>query len=147
MLRVPHLCRRTRRVAGEDGAGLRRLDGREAAKLFGLDRDLLPEADLVGSAAEEADTVRVQRLVDRGSARLSAGDRDARRGLDGLLADGTLVTVAQVLDDSGLHRELDEIHGHEPDNVLQYMISICTMTKTLTSDLPKPRRYQSIHPR
>lgn len=44
----------------EHGARLRSLDTRETAELLGLDRHLLPEANLVGGAAKEADTVRVE---------------------------------------------------------------------------------------
>ena len=115
----PRLCRRARGVTREDGASLRSLDRGEATELLGLDRDLLPEADLVGGAAEERDTVRVERLVDRRSTGLGARDGNARRDLSSLGADGALVTVAEVLDDRGLHRELDEVHGREPDDVLK----------------------------
>lgn len=109
-------------MAGEDGACLRGLDTREAAELLGLDRDLLPEADLVGGTTEEADAVRVQRLVDRRSARLGAGDGDARRSRRGLVTESSLVAVAQVLDNCSLHRELDEIHWYEPADILGVMM-------------------------
>ena len=112
------LCGWSRGMAREHGARLRGLDTREAAKLLGLDRDLLSKADLVGGTTQEADTIRVEGLVDRGSARLGTGDRDAAGGLASLLAETGLMAVTQVLDDGCLHRELDQVHGHEPDDVL-----------------------------
>lgn len=105
-------------MAGEHRARLRSLDTREAAELLGLDRDLLPEADLVGGTTEEADTVRVQRLVDRRSAGLGTGDGDTAGSLASLLAKGGLVTLTQPPDDGSLHGELDEIERQEPDNIL-----------------------------
>lgn len=105
-------------MAGEHGARLRSLNAREAAELLGLDRDLLPEADLVSSTTEEADTVRVQRLVDRRSARLCTGNGDTASGLLGLLAKARLMTITERLDDGGLHCELDQVHREEPDYVL-----------------------------
>ena len=57
--------------------------------------------------------------MDGCSARLCPCDGDARRGLLGLELDLAEMTVTEVLDDSGLHGELDEIHGHEPADVLR----------------------------
>ena len=54
--------------------------------------------------------------MDGSSARGGAGEGDA--GL-GLLGDGGEMAVTEVLDDRGLHRELDQVHGQEPDDVLQ----------------------------
>ena len=105
-------------MAGEHGARLRSLDTREAAKLLGLDRDLLPEADTVGGTTKEGDTVGVKRLVDGGGARLGAVDGDAAGDVLGLLAEGSLVALTKVLDNRGLHGELDKIHGQEPDDIL-----------------------------
>ena len=105
-------------MASEYGARLRSLKAREAAEFLGLDRNLLPEADLVSGTAQEGDTVGVERLVNGGSTRLSAGDRNAAGRLARLLAEGGLVTLAQVLDDRGLHCELNQVHGQEPNNVL-----------------------------
>ena len=103
----------------EDAAGARSLDRAEALELLGLHGDLLAEANLARRAADERHTVRVQRLVDGRRTRLSTRDGNARRDLSGLGADGALVTVAEVLDDRGLHRELDQVRGQGPDDVLQ----------------------------
>jgi len=64
------------------------------------------EANLAGSTLKEANTVRVQRLVDGGGAGLSAGKRDiAGGGSSSLLS----LTLTEVLDDGCLHGELNEI--------------------------------------
>ena len=101
----------------EDAASARSLDRAEALELLGLHGDLLTKADLAGSATDERHTVRVKRLVDRSRARGRAGHGDA--GLLRVLGDGLVVTLAEVLDDRGLHRELDQVQRQEPDNVLQ----------------------------
>ena len=106
-------------MAGQDGAGARGLDRAEALELLGLHRDLRAEADLARRAADERDTVRVERLVNRGRARLGAGDGHTGGSLRGLVAERRLVAVAEVLDDRGLHRELDQVRGQGPDDVLQ----------------------------
>ena len=98
-------------MASENGSRLRGLDTREATELLGLDRDLLPEANLVGGAAEEVDTVRVERLVDRLHARRRALHAHLRRGLREPL-------VSEVLDEGCAHGELDPVEGDEPDDVL-----------------------------
>ena len=36
----------------------------------------------------------------------------------GLLAERSLVTLTNVLDNCSLHDELDKIHGQEPDDIL-----------------------------
>lgn len=99
-------------------ARLGSLDTREAAKLFGLDRHLLPEANLVRSATKEADTVGVEGFVNGRGARLCACDGDTSSGLLGLELDSPEMAVTEVLDDRGLHGELDQIHGYEPNDVL-----------------------------
>jgi hypothetical protein len=105
-------------VAGEYGTCLRSLETRETAELLGLDRHLLPETDFVGGTAKEGDTVGIERFVNGSGARLGTSDRDAASRLTGLLAEGSLVALAQILDDGSLHSELDQIHRQEPDNVL-----------------------------
>ena len=99
-------------------ARLRGLDGAEAPELVGLDRDPAAEADLARGAADERDTVRVERLVDRHSAGLGAGDGNTAGGLAGLLAERGLVALTQPPDDCNLHGELVEVEGQEPDNIL-----------------------------
>lgn len=74
----------------------------------------LSEPDSPCNTLEERHTVGVQALVDRRSAGLGAGKGNTRGGLRGELR---LVTLAEVLDDGGLHRELDPVEGDEPDDV------------------------------
>ena len=101
----------------EDAAGARSLDRAEALELLGLHGDLLAEANLARRAADERHTVRVERLVNRGRTRGRASHGDA--GLLGVLSDNLVVTLAEVLDDRGLHRELDQVQRQEPDDVLE----------------------------
>ena len=100
----------------ENAAGARSLDRAETLELLGLHGDLLTEANLTRRAADERHTVRVERLVDRGRARGRASHGDA--GLLGVLSDNLVVTLAEVLDDRRLHRELDEVEREEPNDVL-----------------------------
>ena len=78
--------------------------------------DPTTEANLARRTADERHTVRVELLVNRGRARGRASHGDA--GLLGVLSDNLVVTLAEILDDRGLHRELDEIEGEEPNDVL-----------------------------
>ena len=138
---------RSRGVACKDAASARSLDRAEALKLLGLHRDLLAETDLAGGATDERDTVRVERLVDRGRARSRASHRDAR--LLGLLGDRRVVTLAEALDDRRLHGELDKVKREEPDDVLkeaprkhtehrtQSKVSLLTQTQTIPIQAPE----------
>jgi len=96
-----------------------RLDTAEPLQLFCLDAYFLAEADLANRAPDERCPVRVQRLVDGRSTGLSPRDRNTS------LSPGTsgrgrslLVTVAEVFDHRGLHRELNQIERNKPDYVL-----------------------------
>ena len=102
-------------MAGKDAASTRSLDRAEALELLGLHRDLLAEADLAGGTTDERHTVRVERLVNRRRARLSASDGDA--ALLRLLGNSLVVTLAETLDDRRLHRELDQVKRDKPDDV------------------------------
>ena len=97
-------------------AGLRSLDGAEAAKLVRLDVDLATETDTTGRTADEADTVRVQTLVDGRRTGLGASERDTT-SLDRLLPLCFQMTFSEVPDNSRLHEELDPVEGDEPDDV------------------------------
>ena len=103
-------------VARERLASALRLDAGEPLELLGLDRDTASEADLAGGTLDEGHTVRVEGLVDGGSAGLGAGEGNAA-SLGGLERLG-LVAGTELLDDGGLHRELDQVEGEEPDDVL-----------------------------
>jgi len=113
--RSPSLCSSATRVAGQSGSNSLRLDTAKSLELLGLHGDLLPEANLASSALDERHTIRVQRLVDGGSARLGTSDGDTGGG-DGS-SGGLDMPVAEVLDDSSLHGELDQVKGQEPDDV------------------------------
>ena len=123
-----------------------RLDAAEPLQLFCLDADLLAKANLAYSAADERRPVRVQRFMEGSSARLSPHDRDAslRAGTSSRRL-GLIVTVAEVLDHSSFHRELDQVEGNEPNDVLPKMRK--DKSRKLIGDLPKPKRYQSNLPR
>ena len=113
------LCLRSscsRGVTGEGGTCASGLDAAEALQLLGLDGYLLTESNLASRATDERHTVRVHALVDRGRARLSAGNGDTSGGL---LSHGSVVTLTKRLDDSSLHRELDPVERDEPDNILE----------------------------
>jgi hypothetical protein len=111
------LCCGARRVAGEGGTGLLGLNTAKTLELSWrhLDTTVLAETDLPGGASEETNTIGVERLVDGSSAGLGASKRDVAMFLLGL----GLLALAEVLDDSSLHSELDPIQRHEPDNVLE----------------------------
>ena len=100
----------------EDVASARSLDRAEALEFLGLHRNLLAEADLASGTTNERDTVGVERLVDRRGARGRASHGDT--SLLGLRGDSGVVTLAEVLDDRRLHRELDEVEREEPNDVL-----------------------------
>lgn len=107
-------------VPGEDSAGLGGLDTGEPLELVGSHLGGVgAEADLAGSTTDEADTVGVEGLVDGGSAGLGASERNLAVSL---LSDhlGNLagLALAEVLDDGGLHGELDKVERQEPDDVL-----------------------------
>lgn len=89
----------------------------EALQLFGLHGNLSTKANLARHPLDERDTIRVQRLVDRGGAGLRTVDFEASL-LDhlGLLA---LVTLAEILDNGGFHGKLDPIERNEPNDVLE----------------------------
>ena len=109
---------RTARVAGQRRTSLGSLDAGEALELALAHLDaLVSEARTVSSTLEEADTVGVHRLVDGSSARSGAGKRNLSTGGLGSLGSLALATVAESLDDGGLHRELDPVQGEEPDDV------------------------------
>lgn len=117
-----HLCVGSAgRVAGEGRASALRLDGAEPLELFGLDRDPSSKADLAGGALDEGDTVRVEGLVDGGSAGLGASEGNTSCAFEGSLVHSGFVAGTERLDDGGLHRELDQVKGEEPDDVLEIM--------------------------
>ena len=94
------------------------LDAAEPLQLLWLDGNLSAEANLSGGPLDEGDTIGVQRLVDRGDTR-SGLDQGNASSPDGSLVRGaTFATLANVLDDSGFHRKLDEVEREEPNNVL-----------------------------
>jgi len=102
-------------VPRQSSTGLVSLDASQTPQLVLVDLDgVLTEADLAGGALQEANTVRVQALVDGSRARLSAGEWDAGLRLFELLP---VLALAEVLDDGSLHRELDQVEREEPDDV------------------------------
>lgn len=107
-------------VPGEDSAGLGGLDTGEPRKLVGGHLGGVgAEADLAGSAADEADTVGVEGLVEGSSARLGAGERNAAVSLfSNHLGNLAGLALAERLDDRSLHGELDKVERQEPDDVL-----------------------------
>ena len=95
------------------------LDAGEALQLVVADADFATETDSARCTTDEANTVRVERLVDRSCPRLSAGDGNTTLGL--LLqfrTDLPLVTLAQVFDNSRLHGEFDPVQRNEPYDIL-----------------------------
>lgn len=134
-------------MTSQDLARLLSLNAAETLELLGLDAHTLAEADLASGTTNERGTVGVERLVDRGGARLGAGHRDTLGlSLSGG-GSGGFVTVAEVLDDSRLHSELDPVERHEPYNVLEKEIrldlcrhneSIRRLTQTQTIPIQPP---------
>lgn len=121
-----------------------RLNTTKPLQLLRLHRDLLPEPDLPRRALDEAHTVRVQRLVDRCSARLGAGDGNTsgsdRRSLE-------LVPLTETFDDGGFHPEFDPVEWDEPDDVLYIVYLALRFVKKINQ---KKRHTQTqtipIHP-
>lgn len=111
-------------MARKDTASTRSLDRAETLELLGLHRNLLAEADLAGSATNERDAVRVQRLVDGSRTGLGARDRDAALVLLHLLGECLVVAGTEALDDRRLHGELDEVKREEPNDILYNRVSI-----------------------
>ena len=103
-------------VPRKSGTGPLGLDTAESLQLLGLHRHLLSETNLPGRALDEADTVGVQALVDGGGTALSPGHGHTT-SLGSSLSSLLLVARAKGFDDGGLHGELDEIEGQEPDDV------------------------------
>jgi len=101
-------------VASERGTSVLSLEGSEALEfvLAHPDRAALAEAYVPGSTADEADTVRVQGLMKRGSARLGALE-----GLAAIVMDAAITTLTEPLNDGSLHAKLDVVERHEPDEV------------------------------
>jgi len=121
------------RVPGKSLTGACGLDTREALEFLRLHRNLA-KADLASGPLDEGHAVRVQRLVHRGSARLGAGEGNTAGGL---VTFALFATLAEVLDDGGLHGELDQVKREEPDNVLnnnEIMPSI-----SMEKHLPRPK--------
>ena len=87
-------------------------------ELIALDANPATETDLASGAADEANTVGVERLVDGSSTGLSASDGNTRLAGLGLGVLLGLALLAQVLDDGSLHRELDQVERDVPDDVL-----------------------------
>jgi hypothetical protein len=95
------------------------LDRAEALEFFGSDRHLATKTDTTSGALDERHTVRVEGLVDRGSAGLSTSDRNTTRRRSRFVCYLPLATFADGFDDGSLHSELDPIERKEPDNVLR----------------------------
>lgn len=57
--------------------------------------------------------------MDGRDARLGTRDGDTSGGTLRLELDSPVVTVADVLDDRGFHSKLDDIHWHEPADILK----------------------------
>ena len=74
------------------------------------------EANFAGSPLDEADTVRVETLVDTGGTTLGASQWDITSG-DTLLSHLAFTAVTPELDDGSLHGELDKVEGEEPNYV------------------------------
>jgi len=108
------LCCSATGVTGQDSTGLLSLDAAEPLEFIRLHGNLSTKADLAGGTSDERHSVGVQRLVDRSSTRGGTGERNARLFS---LSDLTLGTDSQPFDNGSLHSKLDEIEGHEPDDV------------------------------
>lgn len=139
----------TRWVPGENTTRLRSLDATQPPELVGgHPGGIAAEADLAGSAADEADTVGVERLVQGGGARLGADERNlASGGLGDGGGDLALLAGTEVLDDRGLHGELDQVEREEPDDVLKNWESATARASKMSKNVPRPKRYQSSHRR
>ena len=96
------------------------LNTAESLQLFWFDGHLAPQANLPRRPTNERNTIRVQRLVNGRSARLSPSNRNPGTTCRLLHSQPLrlLVTATQPLDDSELHPKLDPIQRNEPDNVL-----------------------------
>lgn len=120
-LRVPcfYLCTCARWVTRKCLTRVVRLDATEPLQLLRLYAHLLAKANLADSTANERRPVRVHRLVYGCSARLGPNHRDACLSTStSSRCLGHLVTIAEVLDNCGLHRELDQVEGNKPDDIL-----------------------------
>ena len=120
-LRSSTRTRRPTRVPRQRSTNALRLNTAKPLQLLGLHRNLLPKPNFPRRALDEADTVRVQRLMDRRSARLGAGDGNTSGGDSG---GSELVPLAETFDNGGFHREFDPVERDEPDDVLRVIISI-----------------------
>lgn len=103
-------------MASKDLSSLHSLDGAEPTELIRLDVDPTAKANFPRCAPDEADTVRVQALMDRRSPRLGPG-QGYTTGLLSLLAKLTLMACTERLDDGRLHGKLNPVERDEPDNV------------------------------
>lgn len=103
------------------------------------------KANLPRCPTNEADTVRVHRLMNGGGTTGRARQWDLAAALN-LCSDLPLSTLTQVFDDRGLHCELDEVEWQEPDDVLfddrsaceRYMRKYPSHTQTQTIPIHAP---------
>jgi len=123
------LSARTRWVTGQNGTSMGGLDAAESLQLLWLDRNLSTKANLSGGPLDERDTIGVQRLVDGGDTRSGLDQGNASSPEGSLIRGTTFATLADVLDDSGFHRKLDEIEREEPNNILMKWLSMRSRTK------------------
>lgn len=119
------LCSGSAGIASQCLADTLSLDTAKSLQLLRLDQNPTSEADLASSALNEGDTVRIHRLVDRGSTRLCAchGNTSLIRNFDS----GQFVTCTQFLDNSRLHCKFNQVEREEPDDVLQEIIRNITV--------------------
>src|ERR1700722_8878250 len=83
-----------------------RLYAAESLQLLGFHGNLLSKSNLASSTLDERHTIRVHRLVERGCARLSAGDRNALVRERPKLH---CVTCTEPFDDGSFHGKFDPI--------------------------------------
>lgn len=127
----------SRGVTSERGASACCLDAAESLQLLRPDGHLLTKPNLACCATNEGHTIPVKALIDRRHARLSANDGDTFRSL---LRESLDVTFTEVLDDRGLHPELNKVEGKEPYNVLHKRVSLTSgqqrLLRTQTQTIP-----------
>jgi len=93
------------------------LDAAESLQLLRLDGNLSTKANLASGSLDEGHTVRVQRLVDRGSTRNGLDQGNASSSEGSLRGGTTLAALADILDDGSLHGKLDKVEREEPNDV------------------------------
>ena len=121
------------------------LDRAESLQLLRLHRDLSAKAYFTCRTLDERHTVRVERFVDGGSARLGAGERDA--GGSFFLGD-TLMTLADSFDNGGFHCKFNPIQGDEPDDVLYTRCVRIRLARDWEKRYPpRSKQYRSNHQR